>query len=227
VNHLRWLLPLLLLAGGTLLFRFTDLDLNLIHSTWNPAEAFHSSETGIWGFLYRFAPYPAIAIALWSLIHLLVSWRLKWLRRHNRMAWFFLASMALGPGLIVNTTLKDHYGRPRPKQVEEFGGAYAFLPILTPGPHRDARSFPSGHASIAFFLLTPFFVCRKRRWLGAAFLLVGLVWGTLVGLARMHQGGHWPSDVLWAAGVVYFVGFGLSRAFGFRRNPPRVSAYSL
>jgi len=30
--------------------------------------------------------------------------------------------MIIGPGLLVNTVFKEHWGRARPSQVEEFGG---------------------------------------------------------------------------------------------------------
>ena len=220
-----WLWPLGILLLGTVLFRFTHLDLALAESARGADATWTSSETGLWGFLYRVAPYPGILLGLGSLLHLLASWRWKWFRRRNRVAWFFLAVLAIGPGLIVNTLLKDHFGRPRPRQVEVFGGDYPFLPVLTPGPHRDARSFPSGHASIAFYLLTPWFCLRSQRRLANAFLWGGLAWGLLIGLTRVLQGGHWPSDVLWAAGIVYFTGYLLSGAFDFRRGKARVTAF--
>ena len=34
-------------------------------------------------------------------------------------------------------------------------------------------------------------------------------YGILMGVARMAQGGHFPSDVLWAWGMVYLVGVAL------------------
>ena len=40
-------------------------------------------------------------------------------------------------------------------------------------------------------------------------LLAGACYGALMGVARMAQGGHFPSDVLWAGGVVYLVGLSL------------------
>src|SRR5262249_11867445 len=45
---------------------------------------------------------------------------------------FIVVAAALGPGLIVNTGLKDHWGRARPNQIEQFGGAKAFTPALAP-----------------------------------------------------------------------------------------------
>ncbi len=38
----------------------------------------------------------------------------------GRAVVFLAATMAIGPGLIVNLGFKDHWGRPRPYQTEEF-----------------------------------------------------------------------------------------------------------
>jgi membrane-associated phospholipid phosphatase len=34
--------------------------------------------------------------------------------------------------------------------------------------------------------------------------------GLLMGLARMAQGGHWPSDILWSAGCIWLCAWGLN-----------------
>jgi membrane-associated PAP2 superfamily phosphatase len=121
--------------------------------------------------------------------------------------------MALGPGLIINAIFKDNWGRPRPRSIQELGGTHTYHRIWEKGVAGDGRSFPSGHASMGFFLMTPFFVLRKnaRRWANA-FLTFGIAYGVLIGLGRMIQGGHFASDVLWAWGFVYFCGLGLTYA---------------
>src|ERR1700751_4567466 len=43
-----------------------------------------------------------------------------------RAALFLIATLALGPGLLTNVVLKDHWGRPRPIDVKQFGGDYRF-----------------------------------------------------------------------------------------------------
>jgi lipid A 4'-phosphatase len=219
-----WFWPLLALAGGTILFRLSELDLAAARAVWAATETWASSSEGWWGLLYRVTPWPAFALILWSLGVLLGSLRWPTLVRHRRSACFLLAALALGPGLLVNAVFKDHLGRPRPVQVQDFGGNYAFLPVLTPGPYHDGHSFPSGHASIAFFLLTPWFILWRYPRLGTAFLVGGLAWGALIGLARVMQGGHWPSDALWSAGFVYFSGYLLAGVFGFRRPAPTAAA---
>ena len=40
----------------------------------------------------------------------------------GRTVVFLIATMALGPGLMANVLLKDHWGRSRPIDVKQFGG---------------------------------------------------------------------------------------------------------
>ncbi|TPW01688.1 MAG: superfamily protein, partial [bacterium] len=105
------------------------------------------------------------------------------------------------PGLIVNLILKDHWGRPRPSTIAEFFGPNHYVPpFLISDQCLDNCSFPSGHAAlgfwlVAFALLTP--PVRRRRALWAA-----LVFGAMVGLVRIAQGGHFLSDVLVSGMIV-------------------------
>src|SRR6476619_7728679 len=39
-----------------------------------------------------------------------------------RAVGFLISTMILAPGLLVNVLLKDHWGRPRPIDVTQFGG---------------------------------------------------------------------------------------------------------
>jgi membrane-associated phospholipid phosphatase len=109
----------------------------------------------------------------------------------------------LGPGLVVNTVLKDHWGRARPLQIEQFGGSRAFTPAPLPAAQCARNcSFPSGHAALGFSLLAFALLLppgAARRLATAAALGVGV----LVGLARIAQGAHFLSDVVYAGLVVY------------------------
>jgi membrane-associated PAP2 superfamily phosphatase len=129
--------------------------------------------------------------------------------------------LACGPGLLINSLLKPHCHRPRPNQIAEFGGSQSFVPVLMigkPAADMDFKSFPSGHASMGFFLMTPAFVLRrsKRRW-ARAFLWLGLAAGVLLGVTRIAQGRHFPSDVLWSGGLVYFTAVLLHYAVGLHK----------
>ena len=59
---------------------------------------------------------------------------------------------------------------------------------------------------------------RRRPWLAAGFLLLGLVCGGVIGLARIVAGCHFPSDVLWSGGIIYFTALALAAPFRFGRE---------
>ncbi|MEI9804295.1 MAG: hypothetical protein WDN48_07260 [Pseudolabrys sp.] len=64
--------------------------------------------------------------------------------------------MALGPGLAVNVLLKDHWGRPRPIDVTQFGGMDKFVPWWDPrGACPNNCSFVSGDVAGAFWTIAP------------------------------------------------------------------------
>ena len=66
-------------------------------------------------------------------------------------------TLALGAGLMTNLGFKEYWGRPRPKQVVEFGGKHAYRPFWNPDLHTrhdPQRSFPSGHVAMGFYFLS-------------------------------------------------------------------------
>ncbi|MGH7116842.1 MAG: phosphatase PAP2 family protein [Stellaceae bacterium] len=124
--------------------------------------------------------------------------------RLDRRALLFIAfSTVLGPGLLANAVLKDHWGRARPVQVEAFGGSHRFTPAPLPASQCATNcSFVSGHAALGFSLVAFAFLLppgrSRRRAIGAA-----LAFGGLVGLVRIAQGGHFLSDVVFAGLLVF------------------------
>ncbi len=123
----------------------------------------------------------------------------------RRRAIFIIVSMLIGPGLIVNVGFKDHWGRPRPEQVKEFGGKLEFKPLFVKGTGGQGHSFPSGHASIAYEFLVFFFIWRRRRPWALTALAGGLGLGLMMSAARMAAGAHFLSDVIWAGGITFMV----------------------
>ena len=69
---------------------------------------------------------------------------------------FLIATLALAPGLMVNVLLKDHWDRPRPIDVTQFGGKQHFVPWWDPrGDCPNNCSFVSGDVSGAFWTIAP------------------------------------------------------------------------
>ena len=164
-----------------------------------------------WKLLYRMDRIPALTLASTGLLAILWG-MLKPSRRHwIRPGFFLVLLLAFGPGLLVNAVFKDHWGRPRPREVIEFGGEKQFLQPWQKGVAGQGRSFPSGHTSAAFYTFAPFFILRRNRpGQARAWLFGGLLFGVLMTIARTTQGGHFLSDNLWSLGIVYLSSLALA-----------------
>ncbi|MGH6922892.1 MAG: phosphatase PAP2 family protein [Propylenella sp.] len=135
-----------------------------------------------------------------------------------RTSLFALASLALGPGLIVNGALKAFWGRARPREIIEFGGDAGFSPVWWISDQCDRNcSFVSGEAASAFWLVSLAFVAPKA-WRPAV-AIVTLAVATAVSFTRLAAGGHFVSDVLIAWLVTLLVMIVLQRIV-LRGLPP-------
>ena len=153
-----------------------------------PAELLHDA-TPYWvGICIAFFVLAAILRLLGRPIGNLGVWQ----------ALYVAAVFAIGPGLLTNTLLKDHSGRPRPVDVLQFRGSSVYVaPFAFDGACDHNCSFVAGDPSAAFALAAPALLlpaCRRKWGIAAA---LGL--GIAVGLLRMYQGGHFLSDVIFGA----------------------------
>jgi lipid A 4'-phosphatase len=141
-----------------------------------------------------------VLAALW----LLSFWpRLAKLRARRTLFGFLLAGALLGPILVVDATLKEHSGRTRPVNIEQFGGNRQFTPAFIPADQCEKNcSFVSGHVATASFIMAFGWLgapAVRRRW-----LLASLAFGSLFALVRMVPGGHFLSDTIFAWFATYF-----------------------
>ena len=110
---------------------------------------------------------------------------------------FLLITLALGPGLLANGILKATSGRPRPRNVEMFGGDLPYVPVWRFTDYCQSNcSFVSGEGSsgvwlLAFALALPFTWRRPATY-------VALALGAMVSINRVAFGGHFLSDTLMA-----------------------------
>jgi membrane-associated PAP2 superfamily phosphatase len=204
---LDWLAPVVLLSGATVVFWLTEIDLSVESRFWSAAGGWAHKDSQPWDALYHYGVAPAWILSVPALFALIASIWVRRLRSWRRITAFLAIVMIVGPGLVVNDVFKKHWGRPRPLDVYQFDGDRAFVPVLVKSPPGNGNSFASGHAATAFYLFTPYFFLRARRrgW-AVFFIALGLCYGSLMGLARMIQGAHFLSDVVWAAGLVYITG---------------------
>lgn len=202
-------LPVLLLgvALGVLFLAYPQLDLIANGQFYDPLRGgFYLRDHPLSRFIYEGTKW----LVKGAVVFFVIAGIWSWIARKSiayitpLIASYLLLSLALGPGLMVNTVFKDHWGRARPSQVEEFGGTQHFTPplIITDQCEKNC-SFVSGHASVGFWFLAPALLLtgRKRRFAVTASVAAGLG----IGLVRMIQGGHFLSDVLFSGLVVYIV----------------------
>ena len=179
-----------------------------------------------WSLLYHLGTYPALLAVLAAVIVLLAGFRSANWARFRRQSLFLVLVMAIGPGVIANAILKDHWGRPRPRDVAELGGMWPYEPLLTIDPLSPGKSFPCGHATMGFFFVTAYFLLRARHPRQARVALaVALAMGLAIGWARVVQGGHFPSDVAWAAGLLWLVSAVLARVLRVDDVPASVPGF--
>jgi lipid A 4'-phosphatase len=185
---------LIFLAASALLFFFPELDLAVVGFFYKPDLGFPAN--GAW---YERIVYRSVEIATTgAAVGLAVAWIYRRVtgdrgaRPDKQDLLYLLLVLLIGPALVVNLALKEHWGRARPVDLVEFGGTKQFSVALVPSD-QGGGSFPSGHVAAAtwLFIVTLLLTRGSRRW-SVPMLLYCLI----VGVIRMAAGGHFASDVL-------------------------------
>lgn len=231
---MRYWLPLLLLA----LFAPFSEEMDLAASRFFYRDGTGNfSSSSFWDFFYYFGTYPALLTAGGALILYLSSFWFSSLARYKKSAAMVALTLIIGSGLIVHAILKDHWGRPRPRQTVFFGGAYPFSPFYIPhfkgikavksdqgsqeaGINKEAfRSFPCGHCTMGFFFFSLMFAFRRhgRNRLAALAGWVAVILGFFLSLSRIAVGGHFLSDTLASLVIMWLTAAFLDHLF-FKRH---------
>lgn len=193
------------LVGLTLIAEKYQLDQSWTSHFYRSGQGWYLSHAQPWQALNSYGTLPGLLLSTGALIGLYLSYvRPRWqdLRRYFLLV---ILAVIIGPGLLVNSCLKNYWGRPRPIQTTLYEGKWEYRPVFSPGTPGRGKSFPCGHCTMGYsFLTLAVFWKRSRRlaWIG---VLWGLFYGSLLGLARMVAGAHFPTDVLWSLGIVTMV----------------------
>ncbi|MDZ4182311.1 MAG: phosphatase PAP2 family protein, partial [Candidatus Cloacimonadaceae bacterium] len=208
-----FLLFLAILISATLLFALSDLDLRLQDRLYGGGGEWTYARLPMFQFLYRFGNLPALFAALGGVLVFALGYRKPGWLKYRKVVAYLALCLILGPGLIVNALLKDNWGRPRPRDLLQYEGKFAYEAPLTIDTTSPGKSFPCGHATVGYYFFAFYFLLKGRqRWQARLFFLFALSYGTLIGFVRMAQGGHFASDVIWAGGLIYLVSYILFRA---------------
>lgn len=211
-----WAVPLLLLF---LLTPFSaSLDLFVAKMTFyrgwsaqDPQEyGFYT--TPFFSFLYLYGGIPASLTAFAAACCIIAS---KWnnsLKKYRGAFFVMCITLFLGSLVITNLVLKENWGRPRPRQLIEFGGSQSFRafyePLFASAPE-PSKSFPSGHSTCGFYFFCLYFLGRryKQNYVAILGLAVALGLGGVLSLARIVQGGHFISDAYIAALIMWLTSY--------------------
>jgi lipid A 4'-phosphatase len=196
---------LIFLASVLVFSLFPQVDLFFSGIFHDPVyEGFPLKHNLVIKIIYKTSPY--IIISYFSIFILLLLLSKSIRERLNirpKILLFLILSLLIGPGLIINTALKENWHRARPNQTSLFTGTgnMDFTPALMPSDQCPKNcSFPSGHASLGFFLMSMAFVFprQERLW-----LIIGISAGLLIGLVRIVQGAHFLSDVIFSGIITW------------------------
>ena len=195
----HWEIPLFVLVS-VFFFAVPQFDLWVSGLFWQPETGFALDSNPIVQWIYvvfRYMPHFLIPALL---LLLALPWLKKSLVSSRNYTGFLLVVLLVGPGIIVHPILKDNWDRPRPRDIQQFGGELTFSPafVMADQPGNN-QSFASGHGAMGFFFIAFAWVFRKRRY-----FLAGLAIGAIVSMGRIVQGGHFVSDVVTAGFIVYF-----------------------
>ena len=152
-------------------------------------------------------PYVIAIVMLWKLAHCYWQFGSTFNVARARAFKVALGSLIIGPGLLVNLVLKEHWGRPRPWQTLDFGGQLDFVQVGSmAGKCVSNCSFVSGEAAGAgwLFCLIVFVPQPARSALALPLAAISF----LAPAMRLAFGAHYLSDVIlgWLSSVVVFAG---------------------
>lgn len=208
--HRHWAVWLLALTWLFLLF--PGLDLWVSGLFYDPGAGWVYAR----GWFAEFVRKGLPTVMIGALLFTVFLWgagliyRQRFLGIDGRVTAFLVSSLAIGPGLIVNSLLKENWGRGRPNDMLVFGGEFPYAP---PGMIVDQCvsncSFTSGHGALGFWAVAFAFLVPKRH--RAEAVAVALLFGLMVSFVRIVQGGHFLSDTIWSAVIVLTVTWALHR----------------
>jgi membrane-associated PAP2 superfamily phosphatase len=197
---------------ATLVLGLTGWDLAISARYYVPGGAHDGwafSRDQPWKLLYYYGEYPPVILALAALWLYRAAQSEKVNRLYAKPCLVVILTMVLGPALLVNGILKHDWGRPRPADITAFGGSSPYHQVWQPGTPGGGKSFTCGHCSAGFAMVSAASVGVMHPVLGAVAFAGGLVYGTLLGTARIIQGGHFVTDVIWSAVLVLALAAGL------------------
>ena len=179
-----------------------DLDRRIAARFYHVSDGWYLADKQPWLWLYRYGTIPGLLLSLTALFAWfwsMATQRMKYLQRYFLV---IVLTAILGPGVLVNGILKNYWSRPRPRQIEQFGGQWNYRHPHQPGIPGKGKSFPCGHCTMGFLFCSLMIFRKHKVWLAYTGGALGLLLGGLLSAARILQGAHFLSDTLWSMGIL-------------------------
>lgn len=203
-------------ATGLAFGLYPELDVTISRWFFAPGEGFVWSRSAGLDVLREVGT----AIIALLVVPAVVALFVKLIRPRSRMfmpgraAVLMVSTLILGPLLVTNILLKEHWGRPRPRDIVQFGGSERFVPWWDPrGTCTENCSFVAGEPAGAAWTLAPAALVPPQ-WRAIAYT-GALAFTGAIGFLRVGFGGHFFSDVVFA-GVLTFVIIWLAHGLLYR-----------
>lgn len=194
--------------GGTVLMDFTNADISWTSKRYiegGGSGGWIYGRTFPWNILYDYGELPAWGLGVGAAVGLILVGVGRLRAAYARPCLAVVLTIVIGPGLLVNGIFKNCWGRPRPADVVSFGGGESFRSVSEPAGPGGGRSFPCGHCAMAFATSSGVAFYTLHPVASLCTLFGGLAFGIVMGVSRVSQGGHFPTDVLWSGIMVMLV----------------------
>jgi lipid A 4'-phosphatase len=215
-------LAIAVVVGGVFAIH-PQFDLDLAALFYNPA-THRFAASGVWVEYVRDAASLLIAFLVTPAVFAVIGKLVMPSRRMliaGRAALFLIITLVLGPGVLANGILKEHWARMRPEDVTQLGGDERFTPWWDPrGPCPENCSFIAGEPSGAFWTLAPA-ALTPPQWRPFAYG-GAIAFGAAMGLLRMAGGAHFFTDIVFA-GVLTFLVVWTLHGLIYRWRPTRLT----
>lgn len=171
------------------------------HLRWIGAQGWWTNE-----FLHTGGRWAVRALVAAVLLLWLTTWLRPGLGALRRPAAYFIVAAILSIGIVgvLKTVTNVHC----PWDLTEFGGQFPFVDLFAARDSalRPGQCFPAAHASSGYALMALYFVLRERNEaLGRIGLALGVLTGTIFGIAQQSRGAHFLSHDVWSAFIVWAI----------------------
>ena len=120
------LLLLFFLGAASWLLVHTEADRALAARFYQAGSGWPDGDGRLWQWLYQYGTIPGLLLTIGALAGYAASFRNGRLLKWRRDFLLIFLTAVVGGGLLVNAFFKPFWGRPRPRQVIEFGGQWQY-----------------------------------------------------------------------------------------------------